>query len=59
MSLYKPSTNLSDKFLTSSFSQFYPKVLLSSVLLIKYYSGDHIDNNMMGGACGTYGGKRA
>jgi hypothetical protein len=25
-------------------------------LLIKYYSGDHIKKNEMGGACGTYGG---
>jgi hypothetical protein len=48
----KPSTNLSDKFLTSSITQFDPRVLLT-----KYYSGDHINNNVMGGACGTYGGK--
>jgi hypothetical protein len=57
MSLYKPSTSLSDKFLTSSLSQLDPRVLFSSVLLTKYYSGDHINNNVMGGACDTYGGK--
>ena len=26
-----------------------------SALLTKYYSGDQIKNNEMGGACGTYG----
>jgi hypothetical protein len=56
MSLYKPSTSLSDTFLTS-LSQLDLGVLLSSVLLTKYYAGDHINNNVMGGACGTYGGK--
>ena len=57
LSVYRPINTLSDKFLTSSLSQLDPSVLLGSVLLTKYYSGDHINNNMMGGACGTYGGK--
>jgi hypothetical protein len=26
--------------------------------LNKYYSGDQIENNDMGGACGTHGGRR-
>jgi len=26
--------------------------------LNKYYSGDQIENNGMGGACGTHGGRR-
>ena len=29
-----------------------------SVLLTKYYSGDQIENNEMGGECSTYGGER-
>jgi hypothetical protein len=29
-----------------------------TVLLTKYYSGDHINNNEMGGACETMGDKR-
>jgi len=29
---------------------------LMTVLLIKYYSGDQIEKNEMGAACGTYGG---
>jgi hypothetical protein len=27
------------------------------VLLTKYYLGDQINKNEMGGACGTYGGE--
>ena len=29
------------------------------LLLTKYYSGDQIEKNEMGGACGTYGGRES
>ena len=30
---------------------------LRNALLTKYYSGDHIEKNEVGGACSTYGGE--
>jgi hypothetical protein len=32
-------------------------VILKPVLITKYYSGNQIEKNEMGGACSTYGGK--
>jgi hypothetical protein len=31
--------------------------LMYSVLLTQYFSGDKIEKNEMGGACGAYGGE--
>jgi hypothetical protein len=31
--------------------------VVGSVLFAKYYSGDQIEKNEMGGACSTYGGE--
>jgi hypothetical protein len=55
LSKYKRSTDFSYKFFTSSLAQSDPRILLSSALLTKYYSGGRIKNNVMGAACGTYG----
>jgi hypothetical protein len=36
---------------------FKGAVVISVVLNTKYYSGNQIEKNEMGGACSTYGGK--
>jgi hypothetical protein len=34
-------------------------MICTSVLLSKYYSGEHIKKNGMGGACSMYGGENS